>query len=59
MRGRECCLSVKPVHCSMSGQTLVYATIKKQSLLQLESSANIFIHDVSRFYLEIYHNTKR
>ena len=40
-----------PLHCSLPGQTLVYATIKKQSLLQLESSANIFIHDVSRFYL--------
>ena len=39
------------LHCCLSGQTLVYATIKKQSLLQLESSANIFIHDVSRFYL--------
>ena len=25
----------------------MYATIKKQALMQLESSANIFIHDVS------------
>ena len=48
-----------PLHCCLAGQTLVYATIKKQSLLQLESSANIFIHDVSRFYLEIYHDKTR
>ena len=32
---------------SISCQTLVYATIKKQALMQLEASANIFIHDVS------------
>ena len=51
MRSTECCLTAL-----FSGQTLVHATIKKQSLLQLESSANIFIHDVSRFYLWIYHN---
>ena len=27
---------------------MVYATIKKKSLMQLESSADIFIHDVAR-----------
>ena len=30
----------------LSCQTLVYATIRKQSLMQLESSADIFIHEV-------------
>eukprot|EP00090_Calanus_glacialis_P030168 TRINITY_DN4858_c0_g1_i1.p1 TRINITY_DN4858_c0_g1~~TRINITY_DN4858_c0_g1_i1.p1 ORF type:complete len:118 (+),score=20.94 TRINITY_DN4858_c0_g1_i1:7-360(+) len=30
-------------------QTMVYATIKKQSLMQLESSADIFIHDPPLF----------
>ena len=29
-----------------AGQTLVFATIRKQSMMQLESSANIYIHEV-------------
>ena len=31
----------------LPGQTLVFATIRKQSMMQLESSANIYIHEVN------------
>ena len=38
-----------------SGQTLVVATIKKQSAFQLESSADVYIHNVSGGKLQILH----
>lgn len=33
------------VTVELNGQTLVFATIRKQSMMQLESSANIYIHE--------------
>ena len=41
-------LSNVSLQMSFLGQTLVFATIRKQSMMQLESSANIYIHEVSR-----------
>ena len=35
-----------PVSFQFSGRTMVVATIKKQSAFQLESSADVYIHDV-------------
>ena len=35
-----------PVSFQFSGQTMVVATIKKQSAFQLESSADVYIHNV-------------
>ena len=36
-----------------SGQTMVLATVKKQSFMQLESSADIYIHNVG-FTCEVF-----
>ena len=40
------------VSFQFSGQTMVVATIKKQSAFQLESSADVYIHNVREVFFE-------